>query len=754
MPRFVLILCKSRLGRIKTIISRLLILGAFSPCMAYGALSIDGMTDEEEWEKAQSFSDFVVIDPWNLGNPRVSTEAKILSVPEGLAVAFICDQPPEEGRTRTTTRRDAGSFDSDYVSLMIDFNNTHLIGYEFSVSITGSYRDGTIYDESKFSYDWDGVWQRAVKEDENKWTVEILLPWSIVAMREGEKNTRQIGVCFQRVLNSRNEKFSYPAASTSRNTFMSDFATIEVLKYSEHQLDILPYLTVLSDLVNNTTKGKAGLDIFWKPSGKFQIAATANPDFGQVESDDLVINFSATETFFSDKRPFFTENQALFVLTTPPSSYIIHTRRIGGESDDGKPTSDIDGAIKAIGSSALMDYGIFAAQESGDAGRTYLSGRIKFPSENWSLGMVTTFVKRPFLDRKALVNSLDYTLTRGNLYSRGRLIMSSTDDKKGSITGYGAYATVSYKPSDKWLCSTTYSLYDDKLDFNDMGYMKRNNWSEGFISSEWKKTDFPEGSGTASVSWSLRYTISSNYEGVNLPDCFTFTRTQKLKSGSDVSSQITYYLPGYDDILSRGNGLVYLEDRLNLTLSYSTQRQGLWRKSLSLRLIQEGNYDRGMGFDASASFYPKDDITVDFSLSPLWSRDWLIWIANKQLASFSRRQVSTNLGTTWFPAERHELRLRCQWLVINADSAQAFLIGPDSRLVSSNEAVRDFAAINFGLQFRYKYEIGPLSEFYLVYSRGGLDNIENPDESTMGLLGTSTGLRDSDQILAKIRYRF
>jgi hypothetical protein len=278
----------------------LLVLLLILPCVSYGAINVDGLINEGEWEDAQSFKDFVVVDPWNLALPRVSTETKVLSLSEGLAVAFICDQPPEEIRTRTTTRRDASSFDSDYVSLMIDFDGTHQVGYEFSVSITGSYRDGVITDESKLNYDWDGIWQRAVNEEPRRWTVEILLPWSIVAMREGNGNTRQVAACFQRVLNARNEKFAYPAAGTTRNTFMSDFAKIEVAKHSDVQFDILPYATVLSDLVNDKTKGKAGLDIFWKPGGKFQLTATANPDFGQVESDDLVINFSATETFLSE----------------------------------------------------------------------------------------------------------------------------------------------------------------------------------------------------------------------------------------------------------------------------------------------------------------------------------------------------------------------------------------------------------------------------------------------------------------------
>jgi len=361
-----------------------------SPCVGFAAINVDGLLDESEWGEAQSFRDFVVIDPLTLATPRIPTEARLISLPEGLAVAFICEQPPEETRTSTITSRDAGSFDSDYVSLMIDFDGTAEIAYEFSVSVAGSYRDGTITNENSTSYNWDGLWQHAVYEEPQRWTVELLLPWSIVAMREGDRDTRQIAICFQRVLNSRNERFAYPEANTTRNTFISDFAKIEVPRYSVHEFDVWPYLTVLSDLVNDSITGKAGLDLFWKPSGRFQLSATMNPDFGQVESDDLVIDFSATETKFNEKRPFFTENQAIF------SSYLVrgqvfYTRRIGGPNDKDHGKSDIEAALKIIGSTGSINYGVFAAQEADEDGRNFYAGRVVFPSDNWSLGASSTY---------------------------------------------------------------------------------------------------------------------------------------------------------------------------------------------------------------------------------------------------------------------------------------------------------------------------------------------------------------------------
>ena len=100
-----------------------------------------------------------------------------------------------------------------------------------------------------------------------------------------------------------------------------------------------------------------------------------NPDFGQVESDDLVVNFSATETFISDKRPFFTENQGIFEFTTPSDfSQLLYTRRVGGPADDGVGAGDITAALKLNGSLGATKYGVFARRR-GRVGRPHVRRR-------------------------------------------------------------------------------------------------------------------------------------------------------------------------------------------------------------------------------------------------------------------------------------------------------------------------------------------------------------------------------------------
>lgn len=726
----------------------------FLPGTTLAALDIDGRLDEPDWAEAQVFRDFVVIDPLTFESPRLPTEARLLSTPEGLAVAFICEQPSNE-RTRTVTQRDALRFDSDSVSVMIDFDGTSQIAYEFSVSITGSYRDGTITNESDFNYDWDGLWQRAVNEEQERWTVEILLPWSIVAMRESQGETRRLGLSFQRVLQANKETFAFPAASTERPQFVSNFAKIEVSQYSEQEFDLWPYATVLSDLKKDSVKGKAGLDVFWKPSGKFQLAATLNPDFGQVESDDLVIDFSAIEVRFSDKRPFFTENQALFELRMPNRGYLIYTRRIGGPSDkDGRP-SDIDGALKVIGSSGSFDYGVLAAQEADSEGRSFFGGRLFYPAENWSLGFYTTYVDRPFLDRNAIVNSIDYEVESNDLWRlQGQFLMSRIDTAPWNSSDYGAWYRFHYTPSDAWRFQLDMAHWGNELDISDMGYIMRTDLEEIFLYNEYRQTDFREDSRSASVAWVFWILGRRNTDGKALQSRFVFERQEKLRSGADMNLMLMLNTEGYDDLISRGNGLVRFDERLSGTISYTTPRRGAWRKSLSLNVLQEGYDGWGESLSAGATWYPHEKVNVDFSLRPHWSDDWLIWLREDLHASFSLKELTGEISPSWFPAERHEIRLKTQWIVMHADAQQGYRIGQRGWLLPSSDTVNDFAMLNFGLQLRYRYEIAPLSDFYIVYSRGGLERIDNPTQSTFDMLGRSTRLREADQFLVKLRYRF
>ena len=186
-------------------------------------------------------------------------------------------------------------------------------------------------------------------------------------------------------------------------------------------LHFFPYASVSNDLVGDEVDTKLGADIQWKPSANFQLTAALNPDFGQVEADELVVNFDAIEVLFSDKRPFFAENQALFDIRVPETDTrvtardrLLYTRRIGGQRDDDPlQAADIDGAVKLNGNVGRLDYGVLSAVESDygdDLGRAFAGTRLRYASGPVTLGYLGTWVDRPFLDRTAQVHSADVDL--------------------------------------------------------------------------------------------------------------------------------------------------------------------------------------------------------------------------------------------------------------------------------------------------------------------------------------------------------
>jgi hypothetical protein len=725
----------------------------FLPCEGSAAINVDGRLDEPEWADAQRFTEFVVVDPLSLEKPGLSTETLLLSTPDGLSVGFICEQP-SESLIQTITERDAKSFNSDSVSLMIDFNGDGQIAYEFSVSISDSYRDGTITNEKSFNYNWDGEWMHAVNEEQNRWTVEILLPWSIVSMRGSSREKRRIGVCFQRQLQSKDQLYAFPAASTDRHLFVSEFERIEVAKHSSQELEIEPYATALGDLLNDSTTGKAGLDILWKPSQKIHLLATVNPEFGYVESDDLVIDFSAYEVRYTEKRPFFTEDQDVFGGIFGLES-MFYTRRIGAASDKDGKLSDIEAALKIVGSTDVVNYGIFAAQEADDAGRSFYAGRILFPADNWSAGGLSTYTERPFLDRTALLNSLDFKLNLSDSFRwEWGLIGSKIKIHNNKSDGFGIFNDFFYTIGDRWFFSSRMQYFDDSLDLNDMGYMLRNGIFVRNINARYNQTNFPEDSRSASVSWQLHISDNINTDGDQFPIVTRLSRNEKMRSGSALNAQISLDTNGWDDRISRGNGNVWLNKRWSGSLSYNTQRRGMWSKSISATLFQEGYEDWAAKITSSVTWYPSEKLNISLSLNPQRSSDWLKWIRGKQIGSFSKDQVTSTIGVNWFPAESHEIRLRTQWYTIKATAEQSYKIGADGRLVADNAPLKDFTANNFALQLRYHYEIAPMSDLYIAYSRGGYDYIEDNDQGIFDLLGDCTNLRDSDQILVKLSYRF
>ena len=731
-------------------------------------VTIDGRLTEPEWDRAQVFTDFRVTQPYTLGAPRFPTEARLLGTPQGIVVGFRCTHPPSMPRQLAQTPRDADN-NGDRVNVYIDFNADAQVAYNVTIALAGSLQDATLTNENQYSTDWDSDVEYAIQQSDEEWFVELLLPWTTAPMKDAAASKRTIGIAFDRVLGATQERSALQGVSFSRPRYVSEFPKVEIDQYQSSLLHVFPYASVANDLIDDEVDMKFGADIQWKPSGTFQLTAALNPDFGQVEADELVVNFDAIEVLFSDKRPFFAENQALFDIRVPETDSqrltardrLLYTRRIGGQRDDDpSQAADIDGAVKLNGNVGRLDYGVLSAVEgdySDDVGRAFAGTRLRYAYGPVTLGYLGTWVDRPFLDRSAQVHSGD-VIWRPNsqLMLQGQVIGSSVDVTDDDVSGDGAIFLAVYTPSPDWQHELGLTHYADTLDFNDMGFQQRASVNRASYLVSRRFRSFAEDDARAGVNWRLRPELRYNDSGERLGHYLGVFREGRQRAGSILNTSLEVTGAGVDDLISRGNGNVQMDARLvALAQNYQSARFGKWRFFAAGSVLQEGNDDFAFDVDSKIEHFTRDDLSWSVRGVMRWSRDWLIWQRDTLLASFERRRAILQSDLNWFPAAHHELRVKLQWLAIDAHNPQPLRIGPSGELIESNDVVLPFEVNNFGLQIRYRWTFAQQSDLYVVYGRGGI-SFEEGDarDGFSGLLQAASDLRDSDQLLVKARYRF
>jgi hypothetical protein len=719
------------------------------------AVEIDGRIDPDEWKDAKHVTEFRKVQPLNGEPATLATEAWILATPDGLAVAFRNIQPPSVPRTLQRVQRDFEA-QVDRVNVMIDFDGDHRTGYDFTVSSTDGIADAIITNENNFNDDWDGNWQHAVISNDEEWTAEVLLPWHLAPMRTaGEKRT--VAIYVDRVVGSTGERAGWPFASFQRPRFLSDFAPLEVTNFNQSLLAITPYVSGLYDNVGNDRDSDAGADIFWKPNGQFQLSGTINPDFGQVESDDLVVNFSATETFISDKRPFFTENQAIFEYTTPSDfSQLLYTRRVGGPADDGEGAGDITAALKLNGSIGDTKYALFGADEAEAVGRTFAAARLVRDFSQQNLGFMATYVDRPYLDRKATVAGIDHNwrpTARWNV--RSRVFGSDIRDPDGDSRDLGATVWADYEMDHGWRQQYMAMHFGNDLQINDAGYLSRNSTNYAHYQVNKRFTELPKESRYASKDWRWRVSTDYNDHGDSLGSQFRISRESNLRNGGYEYGQVNVNSAGYDDLLTRGNGNLWVPPNFNSYFDFQRPRMGHWSYEVELNLFSgglSGNDRIGYTAHVEPKYFVSDEFSIYAGVLHDFTPDWLIWDHDNLIGSYREHQTNFDLGFDWIMTNRHELRLKLQAIALSADLRQAYRV-VNGEAIPTDEPVDDFSVETLGVQLRYRYEFKPLSYLYVVYARGGYQYDPIADD-TGSLVRDSFSLRDDEQFFVKFSYRF
>lgn len=722
------------------------------------AVDIDGKLMAGEWDDATHVTQFVGVQPETLQPSKYRTEAWYKATPKGLAVAFRNYQPAEVPRTRQRARRDEGG-QVDRNNVFVDFDGNGVQAYEFTVSISDGISDGVITNENQFNDDWDADFLHGSSESDDYWETEFLIPWHVAVMKKGHNGKRTIGLYLDRVIGKTGERFAAPGLTYERAPYVSRFTKVEVDNYEQQLIAVTPYATAVYDNVGRRDAYKAGADLYWKPNGQFQVSATVNPDFGQVESDGIVINFSANETFYGDKRPFFTENQGIFDFgMLNDNSQLFYTRRVGSRADDGLGPAEIDAAAKVNGSLGKLSYGLFAAQERGDGGRTFQAARALYamPSQTW--GAMLTHVDRPFRDREAYVFGIDHKWKPSSTVTiNSNAVMSDIDRAGLNKQGYAATSYLTWNPDKRWSHQLLGMYFDRHFDPNDMGYLSRNNMAYGHVQTRRTWSDLPKSLPIASHSLTARLFEIQNMDGERLNAGLRLQESGSLRDGGGFYAQLEQVLARHDDRLTRGNHALQLPSRTSFNAELNGGKHNNWQLNGGFMVAgdgllgNDGLYRAGW---AGAKYYFNDRINWSVYSQVDMSPDAHIWSEGNLVGRFRMRTASLGSTFNWDLSPKSDLRIKLETVGLSAKAWQQMEVLSDGGYRVMPNLPDSFRLNQLGFQLRYRYELAPLSNLYVVYGRGGFSQFADSRGDDWSMLRDSASLRNDEQLIVKISYRF
>jgi hypothetical protein len=339
--------------------------------------ALDGRLDDAAWKQAPASSSFFQKAPREGSSPTERTTVRVVYDDDAVYVGIDCPQAAPV--TARLTRRDR-EVEADWVSVSLGTRRDGKSAFVFEINAGGTLLDAVRANDTDFSQDWDENWEARVDVRKDGWSAEFRIPFRI--LRYSSLPVQSWGFEVRRYISVKQETEEWALVSRAAGGEVSHYGQLDGLVglSARNPFELRPFIlgrvrrqdatTLTVPTLGNTTQTSnlpaitdftpsLGLDLKWHPSQDLTLDATINPDFAQVEADQLVLNLTSYETYYPEKRPFFLEGAELFNGLFP----VVYTRRIGrvppvptlrpGESllDVPQPTT-IYGASKLSGSIA------------------------------------------------------------------------------------------------------------------------------------------------------------------------------------------------------------------------------------------------------------------------------------------------------------------------------------------------------------------------------------------------------------------
>lgn len=502
-----------------------------SPSRALKAPSIDGRDTDDIWRTATPIDGFRQWEPTEDGDPSFRTEARFAYDAHNLYVFVRMTDPHPDSLLSVLQRRDGMAL-SDDIILGVDSYNDRRTGYMFRLTPAGTMSDGYVFNDGEEDWGWNAVWEGAAQVDSTGWTAEYRIPLSQLRYVPSGDNT--FGLLLMRRIARKGERVSWPLFRRSKTGMVSQWAPMPGFAglSAPRRMELLPYSVAKygasprgDGSPRNAANSQVGADIKLGLTSNVTLDAAVNPDFGQVEADPGVLNLSAFEQFFAERRPFFLEGSGIF--------------RYDIDCNDGECTGLF--YSRRIGRSPQLRgaYGDAASPlQSRIVGAAKVTGRL---GNGLSVGLIDAVTERA-----------QGTQLRTIEPQTNYAVMRLQQDLRGGNSGIGLMVTNTARQTDAWT----------------RDFLRDNAWTGGldarhrFAKNRWQLSGQLSGSRVGGTAQAIALTQRSNVHLYQRPDAehlsFDSTRTSLSgwytgasldKQGGGLvrlNSSVWYMTPGYE----------------------------------------------------------------------------------------------------------------------------------------------------------------------------------------------------------------
>ena len=730
---------------------------------------IDGNLDDPVWSSPniQKIAGFTQTDPDEGKLPTESTLVAIAYDEEAVYVAFWSYDSEPDQVARQLVRRDRES-NSDAISIRLDPYHDHQTGSIFTVTAAGTQRDRRISNNDWVDDSWDAVWSSAVKEQPWGWSAEMEIPYH--CLRFPNQSEHVWGIDFVRTVARKNEWMQWAFVPSKEGGMASNFGHLTGLadiKPARH-FEVLPYAVTSAETKpasrwsdGRDVFGNTGVDLKYGISSNLTLDATINPDFGQVELDQPVLNLSTYETWFSEKRPFFMEGADLFETNFT----LFYSRRIGRspafsvsdpemiEEVDRPRASTILGAAKLSGKlagktsiavlGAITDeekskYAVIDSAYNMDtdtafsfrrgvvepqAGYTVL--RVKQDVlKNSSVGAMLTMASQESR-LPAVTGGLDWRLLTNNglWLLKGQAVFSRVDPEN---VGFGMVLVAGKEAGEHFRGEVHMTVKDPHLNINRLGYADRPNirhictWMQYRTTNDWW---------IVRNSWNnFNFYYNENYDGIEIGKGGNFNTYIEFTNNWSLGGGVEMQAEKYSDDETRGHGLWQwpVVPTYSWWLSLNTDT----RKKISFNWNPGSGGDRGGSWWANyvgVDFRPRSN--MEFSLGTNYFRNLgnTRWVANPDdtttiFADLDKDQISLHASASMMFNRNLSCQLSAEGLIagLNYRNYRAYL-GGNNYGPNLDGYNNDFNWGSLNSTFLIRWEYRPGSTLYVVWTRAKSD---------------------------------